>query len=35
MGADLRLLYEQGKIRTEKEFREVMADVLCRGETCE
>jgi len=35
MGANLRLLYEQGKIRTEKEFREVMADVLCRGETCE
>lgn len=35
IGAELRALYEQGKIRTEKEFKEVMADVLCRSKTCE
>lgn len=34
-GATLRLLYEQGKIRSEKEFKEALAYVLCRGEECE
>lgn len=34
VGATLRLLYEQGKIRSEKEFEEALAYVLRCGEEC-
>lgn len=35
VGACLRKMYEEGKIRSELEFREAMAYVLCGGERCE
>lgn len=35
VGACLRKMYEEGKIRSELEFREAMAYVLCGGEGCE